>query len=239
MVAARPVMYAVFSSPLPGRGAEYEQWYDEVHAPDALALGVFRAARRFAAVGPSRAAFLTLWESDDADAEAALERVRPAARALRARGRVWPVQEILFHQFLRLRDASGSATDAEPERALTTLLGCWAEPAADAAFRSWCAALAAHPGGPLAAYGSRREYAASGKTLVLLGSGRPAQGLSELWSGHAEPGLPPFGEPTPIFRGGESPQRYAVPERVSADRLARLRPGWAAHWTLVASHAPA
>jgi hypothetical protein len=235
MDAARPLLYAVFSSPLAGKAAAYERWYDSIHAPDSLSLGVFRAARRFAAVGPSRAAFLTLWEADDPDPLAALERVRPAAQALRARGRVWPVQQILFHQFLSLRESHGTAGSAQG-RALTSLLGCWAEPSTDAVFRDWYAGLAADADGPLRAYEASREYGAPGKTLVLLESASPAERLAPRWSQRAEPGLPPFGAPTPIFRAGESPQQYAEPERPSAAQLARLPPAWAAHWRLVASY---
>ena len=235
--ASSRLLYAVFSSPLPGRERGFEQWHDEIHVPDSLALGIFRAARRFAAEGTSRAAYLTLWESEDRDVGAALERVRPAARELRARGRVWPVQRILFHQFLSLREAALAAHPVA-SAALTTLLGCWAAPDSDADFRSWYAKLAGEGSGPLEAYHSRREYAASGKTLVLLESGLPAQELAPLWTGRAEPGLPPFGEPTPIFREGESPQQYAEPERVTPAQLARWRPGWAAHWRPIASHRP-
>jgi hypothetical protein len=234
MADAAPVLYAVFSSPLPGREREYEQWHDAIHVPDSLGLGVFRAVRRHAAHGVSRAAFLSLWEAEDSDVEAALSRVRPAAQALRARGRVWAVQRILFHQFVFLEAASGPL-HADGARTLTCLLNCWAAPESDAAFRGWYARLAGERSGPLAAYGARAIYAAGGKTLVLLESARPAAELEALWGAALEPGLPPFGEPTPIFRAGESPQQYAEPEQVGAEQLARFRPGWVSHWNLIAS----
>jgi hypothetical protein len=233
---AAPVLYAVFSSPLPGREREYEQWYDAIHVPDSLELGVFRAVRRYAAQGASRAAYLALWEAGDPDIEAALSRVRPAAQALRARGRVWAVQRILFHQFVFLEAASGPL-HAAGDRTLTCLMNCWAAPQSDAAFRSWYARLAGERSGPLAAYGARASYAANGKTLVLLESARAAPELAALWGAALEPGLPPFGEATPIFRAGESPQQHAEPEPVSPEQLARFRPGWVSHWNLIASRA--
>jgi hypothetical protein len=228
-------LYAVFSSPLPGREADYQRWYDEIHIPDSLALGVFRSARRYAALVPARAAYLTLWESDDPDPRAALERVRPAAERLRAQGRVWPVLRVVFHQFLFLVDFALAPSPPPAVATLTTLQNCWAAPASEAAFRAWWERLTREAGGPLAAYHSRRLYRGGGEAgqggqaLVLLESARESAELAGLWDGRAEAGPPPFGTPTPVFRG-ESPQQYAEPEPVSAAQLARWRPAWAAHW---------
>lgn len=224
-------LYAVFSSPLPGKESEYHRWYEELHVPDSLSLGVFHSAHRYAALAPTRADYLTLWESEDADVASALERVRPAAESLRARGRIWPVQRVVFHQFLALEEGPMQANGARAVAVLTTLQNCWAAPRSDAAFRDWYRKLAHEPG-LLEAYHSHYRYAHArdARTLVLLESAHDAARLEPLWRGRGERGPTPFGEPTPIFRGGAGPQQYAPPEHVGDEQLARWLPAWIAHW---------
>ena len=43
----------VFTNPLPGREAEFNKWYDEVHLPEVLQVKGFVAARRYVVSGDS------------------------------------------------------------------------------------------------------------------------------------------------------------------------------------------
>jgi len=94
-------LYAVWSNPAPGVSAEhFREYYEDVHRPDTLAIGHFERSFRYEAQGACRARFLTLWEARYGLIDDALERVRKGAFALHERGRIWPVQEVVFHQFL-------------------------------------------------------------------------------------------------------------------------------------------
>lgn len=60
----------ISSRALPGREAEYDRWYDEVHVKDVLALPGFQAAERFRRLGmdgKETGEFVTLFtvETDD------------------------------------------------------------------------------------------------------------------------------------------------------------------------------
>jgi hypothetical protein len=48
-----PLLWIVFTRPVPGREAEYDKWYDEVHLPDVASVPGIRAAQRFT-LGPER-----------------------------------------------------------------------------------------------------------------------------------------------------------------------------------------
>jgi hypothetical protein len=71
----------VLSDPVPGLEDEYNQWYDEVHLPEVLALEGFTSAARFVVPGPSglarprlRQKYLAVYgiSGDVADATASL-----------------------------------------------------------------------------------------------------------------------------------------------------------------------
>ena len=76
-------IYAVRTSPHPGREADFERWYDQVHLPEVLAIPGFVGARRFRLsehqVFPAdRHASLALYEIDDADVPGTLQRLLAA-----------------------------------------------------------------------------------------------------------------------------------------------------------------
>ena len=93
-------LFAAFSNLAPGVELERcQRWYYEVHRPDSLELGLFTRSLRFEAASPSKVRWLTLWECEYPDFDAALAKIRPAALSLREQGRIWPVQEVPFSQF--------------------------------------------------------------------------------------------------------------------------------------------
>jgi hypothetical protein len=189
--------YAVWSNPLPGREEALHAWYEDVHIPDSLDEGLFDSVRRFRAVAPDATArFLTLWGCAYASEDEALARVRPVAERLRARGRVEVVQEIVFQQFVFLE-----ATVRERGEAvlpgLLTLQSVWSRPESVGGFDAWLETAAPGLGSDgLARYG---VPAPKRKALVLV---ETASAEAITTPDGADPGLPPFGEPTPIFQGG-------------------------------------
>ena len=202
-------IFAAFSNPAPGVDLErFHRWYFEVHRPDTLELGIFERSLRYEAVSPSKVRFLTLWEAGYASLEAALARVRPGALSLRERGRVWPVQEVVFAQFLFLEAAETPAVAREgsPPPGLTTLQNDWLAPAPGVSFASWRRAALPDAAALRAAYAASAGYAAppddapAARRCLWVGeSDREPRELDALWRGRAELGLAPLGRPTPIF----------------------------------------
>ena len=227
-------LYAVWSNPAPGVDLErFRHYYEEVHRPDTLALGHFERSFRYEAKGPCRARYLTLWEADYPDLPSALERVRKGALALREKGRVWPVQEVVFHQFVFAAEAA-PAVEVRVET-LTTVQNDWRAPARGQDIRAWARAGLPNPRELRDRYAARYLYAAqdagntqAGRFLWLGEADAPPDALRELWLGDAV-GLPPFGRPTPIF---PPPDGAAFPpnDALSADPDTG-RAAWVVHWT--------
>ncbi len=94
-------LFTVFSNPAPGVTLErFREWYEDMHRPDSIELGLFSASSRYRARTPSQAGYFTLWEGDYPDLGRALAVVRRGAETLKQRGRIHPVQEVVFQQFL-------------------------------------------------------------------------------------------------------------------------------------------
>jgi hypothetical protein len=207
---ASRALYAVWSNPAPGVSLErFREYYEDVHRPDTLAIGHFERSFRYEAHGACRARYLTLWEAEYPDLERALERVRKGALALREQGRIWPVQEVVFHQFVFVREQRGGIADACE---LTTVQNDWRTGAA-------MPRVIEPPG-----YGATYLYEHAGRYLWLGETSGPID--ADTWRGYAS-GLPPLGAPIPIFpdAAAPAPEDDAVPDPQRA---------WAVHWRLVA-----
>ncbi len=236
-------LYVALTNIAPGVDAErFHRWYEELHRPDSIELGIFAHSSRYEAASPSPVRFLTLWESDHPDLETALKNVRAGALELRAAGRIWPVQTVLFQQFV-FAPAPGHAR-GEPVATLTTLFNDWARPARGQSLPDW---LSHAPGlagpTPPGRYHSATAYActcygdsATGRFLWLGESSAPPESLEKEWEARgAAHALPPFGAPIPIFL----PETGAPPALPSArdaseDPAARER-SFAVHWRPVES----
>src|SRR5262245_4953311 len=126
-------LFAAFTNMVPGVDPErFQRSYFDVHRPDSLELDLFTRSLRFEAASPSKVRYLTLWEAEYADLDAALAKIRPAALSLREQGRIWPVQEVVFAQFLFLEgvEAAGAVATGAAPPTLTTVLGDWRAPLA-------------------------------------------------------------------------------------------------------------
>src|ERR1700737_2067478 len=83
---AMGVTFVVFSNPVDGREDEYNDWYDNVHLADVLAVDGVVSAQRFKygdITGPAPYQYLAVyeWDVDDvATARSALDKAREAGR---------------------------------------------------------------------------------------------------------------------------------------------------------------
>jgi hypothetical protein len=222
-------LYAVWSNPAPGVSPErFRGYYEDVHRPDTLAIGHFDTSYRYEAQSECRARYLTLWEAEYPDLPRALDRVRAGALALQKQGRIWPVQEVVFHQFLF---APGACEPVAAGRvaALTTAQNDWSAPARGEDAASW--ADAALPDGRErdARYAAQFLYTAAhavdahaGRHLWLGESADPVQ--DSLWHRCAH-GLAPLGRPVPIF---PPPDGDPGPDVALSDARGAA---WVVHWT--------
>ena len=216
-------LYAVWSNPAPGVSLErFREYYEDVHRPDTLAIGHFDRAYRYEARGDCRARYLTLWEAEYPDLDSALERVRKGALALKEQGRIWPVQEVVFHQF---GFAHESAPPAETRVAtLTTVQNDWSAPARGRDVDAWVRAALPDASALSERYAAQFVYAGGDRFFWLGESEVSSDALAPLWRGRAA-GLPPLGRPTPIF-----PTPDADPE-LDAGRPGDPTAAWVVHWT--------
>ena len=225
-------LYAVYSNPLPDQEAELHAWYEDVHIPDSFDAGLFHSVRRYQSVGENRARFLTLWGGDFVDTADALGAVRPAAEALRKKGRVQSFQEIVFQENIFRQEVRKPRPGTE-SRWLSTLHSRWSRAEAVVPYDEWLGRTESadflHAGDAVARYGLTHERA---RSLVLLeGSTRPDLGRMASVDG-IRPGLPPFGPPVPIFEGGSpAPSAPEAPEPPDDARSPAVV--WLADWELI------
>lgn len=90
-MAKQPVIYLLGSNPPPGREAEFNEWYDNVHIPMILkSPGMVRAARyELVGAGDGAPKYLAIYELED---EAAIEKFtksRERAAARKQRDEQW------------------------------------------------------------------------------------------------------------------------------------------------------
>jgi hypothetical protein len=102
----------VSSRALPGREAEYERWYEEVHVGEVLALPGFLACERFERLGDGEATeFVALYEVETDDPAALLESLFAAVPKMRLTDAIDPASARF--EFLRSR-SSGPRAAARP-----------------------------------------------------------------------------------------------------------------------------
>ena len=74
----------VETNAVPGRDAEFNSWYQEIHLPEVLAAPGFKSARRYRRVDEGGAhTYLAIYEITAASAEAANAALTAAAPAMR------------------------------------------------------------------------------------------------------------------------------------------------------------
>ncbi len=134
-------VFVAFADPPPEREAEFNEWYDTVHGPDALANGSFTAMHRFRAVGdgPRAAPYLALWEGRFESEADAWAYIGPRAQALREAGRAGDISSVRF-ALMMFPAASLRGSPCEPVRSLMTVQNDWRDVAGVPDAAAWCAA---------------------------------------------------------------------------------------------------
>jgi hypothetical protein len=97
----------VFTNPVAGREAEFDDWYDTVHLPEVVALSPFTAAQRFRLAGaqifPDQPhARLAIYEYEG-DAAAAVEALLAAASSFRMSDAMASDQRVILVEELGAR----------------------------------------------------------------------------------------------------------------------------------------
>ena len=131
-------LFVAFADPPPDRDAEFNEWYDTIHGPDALANGSFTAMHRFRAVGEGHRAapYLALWEGRFTSESEAWAYIGPRAQALREAGRAGDISSVRFALML-FRAANPRGSRCEPVRAITTVQNDWRDVAGAPGAQAW------------------------------------------------------------------------------------------------------
>jgi hypothetical protein len=134
-------VFVAFADPPLEREAEFNDWYDTVHGPDALANGSFTALHRFRAVGDGHRAapYLALWEGRFGSEAEAWAYIAPRAQALREAGRAGDISSVRF-ALMMFRAVSLRGSPCEPVQSLTTVQNDWRDVAGATDAEAWWAA---------------------------------------------------------------------------------------------------
>lgn len=82
-----------YTNPIPGKEDEFNYWYNYIHVPDILSIGVFDRVYRYKAIGEAKSEYLSIWESDFVDLKGAMGQARDSLDRLKTQGRLWPVSQ--------------------------------------------------------------------------------------------------------------------------------------------------
>jgi hypothetical protein len=232
----RPVsstLFVVVCEPPAGKEAEFHDWYDNVHGPDALGNGSFTSLRRYRAVGPGwcHARFVNLWEGDYESEKAAWEYIQPRADELHARGRVSDLSGVTWATMMLVvpTDDDGRSDTST----LTTVQSDWRAPDTTPDPRAWLARTGldrlAKERGPDTAHACFTTDPAGrgpGYHLALFeAAGSPDDAIAA-WEGIGAAGM----SPTPPFKTMFGASVGGAPEGVAEPELA---PAWTMHWELI------
>jgi hypothetical protein len=131
-------VFVALADPPADRDAEFNEWYDTVHGPDALENGSFTAMHRFRAVGEGHRAapYLALWEGRFATEADAWAYIGPRAQALREAGRAGDIASVRF-ALMMFRAETRRGSPCEPVRSLTTVQNDWRDVAGAPGASTW------------------------------------------------------------------------------------------------------
>ncbi len=65
-----------FSNAIEGRDEDFEQWYDQQHMPDLLAIPGFVSAERFTCIGDAPHRYMAIYEIETDDLNALMEEIQ-------------------------------------------------------------------------------------------------------------------------------------------------------------------
>ena len=232
-------MFVVLAEPSPEQEADFHDWYDKIHGPDALENGSFSALHRYRVAGPGwvQARYLAVWQGRYRSEPEAWDYIRPRAKGLRAAGRVGEVASVVWALVLLAapgfgdeqatgdQAAGGSRPVAHhgPERLARTRTRRSARPIGGR-HRDWTTPRRM---GGSQLYTSDPGGGGGGYHLALFENAGNAADAVKAWQGIGEAGM----SPTPPYRtifaepGEGSEERPLRPQGGGAGRSGRRRRG--------------
>jgi hypothetical protein len=225
---ASRTLFVVQADPPIEREAEFHQWYDEVHGPDAIGVGSFTRMSRYRAVGPGRpfAPFIALWDGNYADEAEAWGYIRPRAHALNDAGRVGDIASVRFALMMFLVRSGGAGAATAPVRSLTTVQNDWrAAEAAEPADRWWrrVGLDGAPPSSFRYLYSSDPAGRGPGYHLAVFEQAWTPDEAASAWPAIGTAGSSPTPPYRTIFTDPDAPVSAATDQRAPAD-------AWVMHW---------
>jgi hypothetical protein len=223
-------LFVAFADPAADRDAEFNEWYDTVHGPDALANGSFAAMHRFRAAGDGHRVvpYLALWEGRFETEAEAWAYIGPRAQALREAGRAGDIASVRF-ALMTFRAATMQGLRCDPVAALTTVQNDWREVSEQSDAQSWWDAAGLDAIDACARWLVTSDPAGrgAGYHLAVFAHTEPVADLPALPSGLAA-GMSPLPPYETIFgaSAGDEIDDRSAPEAA---------PAWAMRWTPISS----
>ncbi len=213
--------FIVWSTPYPGREADYNRWYDEVHLPDSIANGSFTAMHRYEVASPGYRAgqYLSIAEADYTNEAEAWPSVRPRAQALHAANRIDDLYRVDYATMLPTVYADVSK---HPVTSLTTVQNDWRHPGGSP--EGWLAGVGVpatdRPRSVQLFTTDPASTKGPGRHLALYESSTSLDETMAVWTGTGAAGTTPVPAYTTLFGvvGAEDPEAPAP------------APVWVAHW---------
>ena len=222
-------LFVAQCEPPAAREAEFHDWYDKVHAPDAFANGSFTGLSRYRAAGPGAASarFLALWEGDYETEAEAWGYIRPRAHALHAAGRIDDISSVRFALMMFRTGPATTGWLAQPT-SLTTVQNDWRQPDASESGEAWLRRIGfdRRPG-PSWLYSSDPAGHGGGYHLALFAQQCSVADAARLWTGSGTPGSSPTPPYRRIFAESDVEAKGAIDRRAVAD-------AWVMHWEPIA-----
>ena len=222
-------LFMVFARPSDDRVLELQEWYDVIHAPDAMANGSFNALTRYQCVNDRTAPFLALWEGEWVDDKDAWDYIRPRAEQLHSEGRIGDIPSAEWASMTFTGEPGCAPVANRPARTLTMVQSDWYHPDVDRSLADWLGSsgVGADDAGA-ATWHSRYFYSADrtvepGLHVAFFESDAPVGVVTAAWKGFGTLGP----SPTRPFKGlfEERGEGRPVPPKASA---------YVSHWAQIA-----
>jgi hypothetical protein len=236
-----PSVFVVLAEPSPEQEADFHDWYDKIHGPDAMENGSFTALHRYRAAGPgwTQARYLAVWQGRYLNEPEAWAYIRPRAKGLRAAGRVGEVASVVWALMMLAAPAPSHDPSEDPPRSLTTVQNDWRYPDPAVSVTDWWKASGLDDvpsGGRVQLYTSDPEGGGGGYHLALFEQALTPTEAVEAWKAIGSPGM----SPTPPYRtifaeAAESNERSDQADPTEPKGAPGAAQAWVMHWEHVTS----
>jgi hypothetical protein len=235
-----PSVFVVLAEPSPEQEADFHNWYDKIHGPDAIDNGSFTALHRYRAVGPGwkQARYLAVWQGSYHSEPEAWDYIRPRAKELRAAGRVGEVASVVWALVLLADAAPVQEAGKDPARSLTTVQNDWRSPDPTISATDWWKASGlddAPARGRVQLYTSDPDGGGAGYHLALFEQATTPAEAVEKWRGIGAAGMSPTPPYRTIFAEPGDPSAHGEAAQAKESNQPGPAPAWVMHWEHVTS----